>query len=61
MSEPAFVYETDIARIDAKFNNPDFMRRAPEEVVEGEREKHDEASARRKKFLEALERLKGAT
>ena len=35
----------DIARIDAKFANPDFVRRAPEEVIEGEREKRAEALA----------------
>jgi valyl-tRNA synthetase len=52
--------DADIARIDAKFSNPDFMRRAPEEVVDGEREKREEAVARRAKTLEALERLKGA-
>jgi valyl-tRNA synthetase len=51
----------DIARVDAKLANPDFLRRAPEEVVEGEREKREEAAARRVKMLEALERLKGAT
>jgi valyl-tRNA synthetase len=50
----------DIARIDAKLGNADFMKRAPEEVVDGEREKRDEAEARRIKILEALERLKGA-
>ena len=52
--------DTDIARIDQKLNNADFIRRAPEEVVEGEREKREEAQARRAKILEALERLKGA-
>ena len=52
--------EADIARVDAKIGNPDFMRRAPEEVVEGEREKREEAEARRRKISEALERLKGA-
>ena len=52
--------EADIARVDAKIGNPDFMRRAPEEVVEGEREKREEAEARGKKISEALERLKGA-
>jgi valyl-tRNA synthetase len=50
----------DIARVDAKLGNADFIRRAPEEVVEGEREKREEAEARRAKISEALERLKGA-
>ena len=49
--------EADIARIDAKLGNADFIRRAPEEVVEGEREKREEADGRRRKIAEALERL----
>ena len=53
--------DADIKRVDAKLGNPDFMKRAPEEVVEGEREKREEAEGRRAKILEALERLKGAT
>ena len=53
--------DADIARIDAKLNNPNFMARAPEEVVEEEKEKREEAVARKGKIAEALERLKGAT
>ena len=53
--------DADIARVDAKLNNPNFMARAPEEVVEEEREKREEALARKAKISEALERLKGAT
>ena len=49
----------DIARVDAKLGNPDFLKRAPEEVVDGEREKREEAEGRRAKIAEALERLKG--
>ena len=51
---------SDIARIDAKLANADFVARAPEDVVEGEREKREEAEARRAKIDEALARLKGA-
>ena len=37
--------------------NADFLKRAPEEVVEGEREKREEAEARRVKIVEWLQRL----
>ena len=50
----------DIDRIDKKLGNKDFVARAPEEVVEGEREKREEAEERRLKVREALARLKGA-
>jgi valyl-tRNA synthetase len=52
--------DSDIARVDAKLNNPKFVQNAAEEIVEGEREKREEAKGRRAKILEALERLKGA-
>jgi valyl-tRNA synthetase len=51
----------DIARVDAKLGNADFLARAPEEVVEGEREKREEAEARRLKIVEALARLAQAS
>ncbi|MBO0754533.1 MAG: valine--tRNA ligase [Bradyrhizobiaceae bacterium] len=51
----------DIRRIDAKLSNPDFLKRAPEEVVDGEREKREEAAARQAKIVEALERLNSAS
>jgi valyl-tRNA synthetase len=50
--------DADIARVDAKLNNPNFVARAPEEVVEEEKEKRDEALARKAKIAEALQRLK---
>jgi valyl-tRNA synthetase len=52
--------DADIARVDAKLANPNFVARAPEEVVEEEKEKREEATARKAKLAEALERLKGA-
>ncbi len=52
--------DADIARVDAKLGNPNFMSRAPEEVVEEEKEKREEALARRAKIVEALQRLKAS-
>ena len=52
--------DADIARVDQKLGNADFLKRAPEEIVEGEREKREEAQARKTKIAEALERLQGA-
>jgi valyl-tRNA synthetase len=52
--------DADIARIDAKLNNPNFVSRAPEEVVEEEKEKREEALARKAKIVEALQRLKAS-
>ena len=47
----------DIVKIDAKLANADFVKRAPEEVVEGQRERRDTALARIAKLDEALQRL----
>ncbi|MFZ3358124.1 MAG: valine--tRNA ligase, partial [Xanthobacteraceae bacterium] len=52
--------DADIARVDAKLGNANFVARAPEEVVEEEKEKREEAVARKTKIAEALQRLKGA-
>jgi valyl-tRNA synthetase len=52
--------EADIARVDGKLGNANFVARAPEEVVEEEKEKRAEAVGRKAKIAEALERLKGA-
>ncbi len=52
--------DADIARVDQKLGNPNFVARAPEEVVEEEKEKREEAAMRKAKIAEALERLKGA-
>jgi len=52
--------EADIARVDAKLGNAQFVARAPEDVVEEEKEKREEAVARKAKLAEAVERLKSA-
>jgi valyl-tRNA synthetase len=52
--------EADINRVDAKLGNPNFVANAPQEIIDGEREKREEAEGRRQKTLEALERLKSA-
>jgi valyl-tRNA synthetase len=52
--------DADIKRVDAKLANEKFVANAPEEIIEGEKEKREEAESRRAKILEALERLKGA-
>jgi valyl-tRNA synthetase len=49
----------EIAKIDAKLGNPQFIARAPEEVVEEQRERRAEAEARVAKIAEALTQLGG--
>ncbi len=49
--------EEELARFDAKLNNPSFVSRAPEEVIEEQREKRGEAAALAARLGEALRRL----
>ena len=49
--------KADVAKIDAKLANADFVKRAPEEVVEEQRERREAALARIAKLDEALKRL----
>ena len=47
----------EIAKIDAKLANAGFLAKAPEEVVEEQRERRAEAEATRAKLAQALDRL----
>jgi valyl-tRNA synthetase len=49
--------EGEVKKVDAKLNNPAFVAKAPEEVVEENRERRDEALSRIAKMKAALERL----
>src|SRR5947209_506906 len=49
--------EKDVSKMDAKLANPDFLERAPEDVVEENRERRAEALARIARMKAALERL----
>lgn len=49
----------EVARIDAKLGNESFVARAPEEVVEAEREKREEYLARAGKVRTAIRQLSG--
>jgi len=48
----------EIAKIDAKLGNANFVARAPEEVVEEQRERRKQAELTRARLITALERLK---
>jgi valyl-tRNA synthetase len=50
----------EVAKIDGKLGNEEFMRKAPEEIVEEQRERRDEAQASIDKLGQALERLRQA-
>jgi valyl-tRNA synthetase len=49
--------EDEMARFDAKLGNPSFVSRAPEEVIEEQKEKRAEAAALATRLGEALKRL----
>jgi valyl-tRNA synthetase len=49
--------DADIARVDAKLHNADFLARAPEDVVEEQHERRADAEGRKRKVREALARL----
>ena len=51
--------QLDIAKVDKKLGNEQFISKAPEEVVEEQRERRAEADAVREKLAAALERLAG--
>ena len=49
--------EGEIKRIDAKLANKDFVARAPEDVIDEQREKRSEYEAQKAKVAEAIKRL----
>jgi valyl-tRNA synthetase len=49
--------QSDIARVDAKLGNPDFVARAPEDVIDEQKERRAEAEALAARLREAVARL----
>jgi valyl-tRNA synthetase len=49
--------ESEIARFDAKLGNADFVARAPQDVIDEQKEKRAEAEATMKRLREAVSRL----
>jgi valyl-tRNA synthetase len=54
-------HEGEIAKIDKKLANADFMAKAPEHVIDEQRERRDDADKTRAKLAEALDRLSAAS
>jgi valyl-tRNA synthetase len=52
-------FDGEIAKMEAKLGNSEFVRKAPEEVVEELRERRDEESTKRAKLAAALAQIKG--
>ncbi|MCJ2021272.1 valine--tRNA ligase [Methylobacterium sp. E-065] len=51
--------QAEIKKVDAKLGNADFVARAPEEIIEENRERRESETARLAKIEEALARLSG--
>jgi valyl-tRNA synthetase len=49
--------DDDVGKIDRKLENPQFVQKAPPEVIEEQRSRRDDALARREKLGAALKRL----
>ncbi len=47
----------EIAKIELKLNNPQFMAKAKEEAIEEQRDRHEAATQRLTRIVEALGRL----
>ena len=52
--------DAELKKMDAKLSNADFIKKAPEEVVEELRERREDTSASAAKLKQALEQIKGA-
>jgi valyl-tRNA synthetase len=53
--------DSEIAKMDQKLGNADFIAKAPEEVVEELRERRDDAAASAAKLRHALDQIKGTS
>ena len=52
--------DAELKKMDAKLSNADFIKKAPEEVVEELRERREDTGASAAKLKQALEQIKGA-
>jgi len=57
LKKDAAKQDGEIAKIEAKLGNADFVSRAPEEVIEEQKERRDAAAATRDRLNEAIARL----
>ncbi|MCJ2131636.1 valine--tRNA ligase [Methylobacterium sp. E-045] len=60
LNKEAVKAASEIGKIEAKLGNADFLARAPDEVVDEQRERRDAEAARLEKIREALARLSDA-